>query len=530
MTAMEDTPSTDRYRLLGDQVFGSGEDHLGHDQAAGVLAQRILDSVHSTPFTVGITADWGMGKTSLMHRLRQDLTNASRSNTTLQVTALEFNPWTAHEGEIVEGLLKTVLDEVDSGLISRARRDTRLKRRARVATTAAASLVPLSGPASVVDALWQLAESDPAARNQLRRTIEQALRAWAYADSDQVKRLLVVFIDDLDRCTPASVLEMFEAIKVYMDVFGIVFVVAYDERVVADALQSSPAFGHYDEAAKREYLEKIIQLVYRLPEPGDTESRALVAALVAESQTRDLFNDHEQATDLIAEWTGGNPRRIKRLINALVVNRLWSGQVTNDAYLAGTALYMYYPDFLRRLNASAENGLGSIEVFDRHARMREAVAAEGIDAAAAEQHFKDSWDVKFADDDSIARKLGRIDNAAPGNYAALFSDRRFRSIAAMLTEGDAPDRTRAALREFGKQLSASEPAPAAPDDREARAVIAAVRQSKFEFRTAEGVASQVGLPVEVVREVFRLHPDQIRHSPIPDVHGRPLYAARSSSP
>jgi hypothetical protein len=277
MTAMEDTPSTDRYRLLGDQVFGSGEDHLGHDQAAGVLAQRILDSVHSTPFTVGITADWGMGKTSLMHRLRQDLTNASRSNTTLQVTALEFNPWTAHEGEIVEGLLKTVLDEVDSGLISRARRDTRLKRRARVATTAAASLVPLSGPASVVDALWQLAESDPAARNQLRRTIEQALRAWAYADSDQVKRLLVVFIDDLDRCTPPSVLEMFEAIKVYMDVFGIVFVVAYDERVVADALQSSPAFGHYDEAAKREYLEKIIQLVYRLPEPGDTESRALVA-------------------------------------------------------------------------------------------------------------------------------------------------------------------------------------------------------------------------------------------------------------
>ena len=63
------------------------------------------------------------------------------------------------------------------------------------------------------------------------------------ADSDQVKRLLVVFIDDLDRCTPASVLEMFEAIKVYMDVFGIVFVVAYDERVVADALQSSPALA-----------------------------------------------------------------------------------------------------------------------------------------------------------------------------------------------------------------------------------------------------------------------------------------------
>ena len=529
MVTVAETPSTDRYRLLGDQVFSGGEDHLGHDQAAGMLARRILDSVNSTPFTVGITADWGMGKTSLMQRLRSELTNASHRDDTVQVTALEFNPWTAHEGEILEGLLKTVLDEVDSGLISRARRDTRLKRRARVATTAAATLVPLSGAGPVVDALWQLAASDPAARNRLRRTIEHAMRVWAYADSDQVKRLLVVFVDDLDRCTPATVLEMFEAIKVYMDVFGIVFVVAYDERVVADALQSSPAFDHYDEAAKREYLEKIIQLVYRLPEPGGTESRALVVALVAESETGDLFNDHERATHLIAEWTGGNPRRIKRLINALVVNRLRTGQVTNDAFLAGIALYMYYPEFLRRLNASTENGLGPIEEFDRHARMREAVAAGGIDAAAAEQHFKDAWDVNFADGDSIARKLGRIDNAAPGNYAALFGDRRFRSITAMLAEGEAPDSTRAALREFGKQLSASEQPPTAPDDREARAVIAAVRRSKFEFRTAEGVAKQVGLPVEVVREVFRLHPDQIRHSPIPDVHGRALYAARSRS-
>ena len=529
MMAEAELPSTDRYRLLGDQLFRGGEDHLGHEQAARMLAQRILDSVDSTPFTVGITADWGMGKTSLMHRLRDELTDAPQGDETVQVTPLEFNPWTAHEGEILEGLLKTVLDEVESGLISRARRDTRLKRRARVATTGAAALFPLSRAAPVVDALWELAASDPAARNQLRRTIEHAMRVWAYAGSDQVKKLLVVLIDDLDRCTPASVLEMFEAIKVYMDVFGIVFVVAYDERVVADALRSSPAFGHYDEAAKREYLEKILQLIYRLPKPGDAESRALVAALIAESETRDLFNDRERTTDLIAEWTGGNPRRIKRLINALVVNRLGTGRVTNDAHLAGTALYMYYPEFLRRLNVSTDSGLGPIDEFHRHARMREAIAADGIDAEAAQQHFKDAWDVNFADGDSIARKLGRIDNAAPADYAALFGDSRFRSIAAMLAEGGASASTRAALRDFGKQLSASEPPSAEPDDREARAVIAAVRRSKFEFRTAEGVAKQVGLPVKAVHEVFRLHPDQIRRSPIPDVHGRPLYAARSSS-
>jgi KAP family P-loop domain len=60
-----------------------------------MLAQRILDSATSTPFTVEITADWGMGKTPLMHRPRNELTNASQGDDAVQVTALEFNPWTA---------------------------------------------------------------------------------------------------------------------------------------------------------------------------------------------------------------------------------------------------------------------------------------------------------------------------------------------------------------------------------------------------------------------------------------------------
>jgi KAP family P-loop domain len=526
MTHVEEPASPDRCRLLGDQVFSGDKDPLGHDQAARMLARRILDSVDSTPFTVGITADWGMGKSSLMRRLREELTKVPPGDDAVRVAALDFNPWTAHEGEILEGLLKTVLDEVDSGPISRARRGTRLKRGARVATTTAATFVPLSGAAPVVDALWQLAASDPAVRNKLRGTIEDKMRAWACADSDQVERLLVVFVDDLDRCTPATVLEMFEAIKVYMDVFGIVFVVAYDERVVADALKSSPAFDHYDDdAAKQEYLEKIIQLVYRLPDPGDSESHALVESLIAQSATGDLFNDDERAAGLIAEWTRGNPRRIKRLINALIVNHRGTGQATKDTYLAGTALYMYYPEFSRRLNTSTENESGEIKDFYHHVRMREAVKARDNDAEAAEQaeqHFEDAWGVSFKDDDSTTQKLARIDAKAPGNDALLFADDRFREITAMLAESDEPG----ALREISKQHSASKPPPAVPDDHEARAAIAAVRGSKFKFRTAEGVAKQVGLPVEAVHEVFRLHPDQIRRSPIPDAYDRTLYAAQ----
>src|SRR5690606_16413114 len=49
---------------------------------------------------------------------------------------------------------------------------------------------------------------------------------------------VVVFVDDLDRCSPDRVLEVIEAIRLVMDVPGFVFVLAIDYDVLVRAVET----------------------------------------------------------------------------------------------------------------------------------------------------------------------------------------------------------------------------------------------------------------------------------------------------
>lgn len=101
---------------------------------------------------------------------------------------------------------------------------------------------------------------------------------------DQPALNLVILVDDLDRCLPEKAVEMLEAIKLFLDVQGCAFVLALDDEVIErgiayryrDYLKSptgvdsaqpvAPITGH-------EYLEKIVQLPFRLPRWSKREVR-----------------------------------------------------------------------------------------------------------------------------------------------------------------------------------------------------------------------------------------------------------------
>ena len=77
--------------------------------------------------------------------------------------------------------------------------------------------------------------------------------------------VLVVFIDDLDRCLPAKAVQVLEAVKLFLDKPGCVFVLGAHTDVVQQAVAGFYRdSGVVGESAK-EYLEKIIQLRFDLP-------------------------------------------------------------------------------------------------------------------------------------------------------------------------------------------------------------------------------------------------------------------------
>ena len=102
------------YRLLGDQPSAEGHDALGFHEAADRLARLVLASRDSSPFAVGIDGGWGSGKSSLMMRLKSQLDSHD------EVVSVWFNAWTAEGKDVLEGLIKSVLNRIDANVLRKA--------------------------------------------------------------------------------------------------------------------------------------------------------------------------------------------------------------------------------------------------------------------------------------------------------------------------------------------------------------------------------------------------------------------------
>jgi hypothetical protein len=103
-------------------------------------------------------------------------------------------------------------------------------------------------------------------RQALKRTIDAILRQ---SDGSSNRRL-VIFVDDLDRCEPATIKSLLEAIKIYLNLDSAIVVLAInDHRLSAAFNEDRKKEGNEDSAAAealaREYLNKIATEVWRVP-------------------------------------------------------------------------------------------------------------------------------------------------------------------------------------------------------------------------------------------------------------------------
>ena len=130
-------------------------------------------------------------------------------------------------------------------------------------------------------------------------------------------RRLFVFIDDLDRCLPESALEIFEAIKLFLDAPGCGYVLAVDRDVIRKGLavrytqQSRDGAGLF--INPDEYIEKTISVSYDLPRLSATD-----AVTIIENYQLPVKLD-ETHNKLLVKGLGSNPRRVKRFMNTLSV-------------------------------------------------------------------------------------------------------------------------------------------------------------------------------------------------------------------
>ena len=420
---------TRRFVVLNDAPVGDGaeDDLLEVDQVARGLADLIVASRATAPFTLAVDGAWGMGKSSLLHRLEATLSAEPA------VSAVWFNAWTSGRASALEGLIKSVLLRFDRNVLRRALRS--MSQRAHllgVVRGAALALASFFGAGRVVDEMWQRMSLDAQARNEIKGVLRDAFGAWlAKGGEAGDRRLLVVFVDDLDRCASERIVEVCEAIKLYLDVPGIVFVLACDQSALWRAVRESA--GVAEPAAAVEYLEKIVQISYRIPAPSAEQATRLVDGYLARSHTSGLFGD--SLKDVIIARSGRNPRRIKRLINSFVLeyhlNRSWD-EVGLENLVKVILLQHFYPGFYRLLANPRHDDL--ISEFLDYQRYRGAVKQ-------GDEPDPDRWAGLFGSKGlrppSGAESLLELEGELPAEFPALAADRDF---VALLHSVDGPSR------------------------------------------------------------------------------------------
>ncbi|HTU72828.1 MAG TPA: Clp protease N-terminal domain-containing protein [Trebonia sp.] len=352
--AIEDVEATveQPYTLLNDEPVESARgDLLGTDSVAGGIASLLATSRLETPFVLAIDASWGMGKSTLLRQIESRLVSYPG------LATVRFNAWTAKDASALEGLIKSVLVELDPNVIRRWVRKLPGRRRALVLAGIGFGLVArFIGVPRLVDELWTRLAVDARSRNELREVIRGMLTDWVNAgDSANPRRTLVAFVDDLDRCSDEAIVQVCEAVKLYLDAPGLIFIFACDLSVIA---RGGPLSRDGSESAGRAYLEKIVQVVHRLPPPDEGQLTELIQGYARRSGTAALID--KTITRILIESAGRNPRRIKRIINSIVLeNRLnpaWSLPPLSRTQLVVAILlqHLYMPFYEALVDEAAD--------------------------------------------------------------------------------------------------------------------------------------------------------------------------------
>lgn len=354
----------------------------------------LIKSAGTSPISIGLHGDWGAGKSSVLAMVQSHLSGEKR------ILCLRFNGWAFQGFEdaklvILESLVSEISEARPASAKVKAQAKALFKRidwlkvakRAGSVAFAAASGIPtpesLTALADAAKAVVKkgsdaVAEGDAAGLvssageflkeagangSNVPREIHEFRKGFktllAEAEIDQ----LVILVDDLDRCLPNTIIETLEAIRLFLFVERSAFVVAVDETMVEYAVrQHFPDLpsGIAPHAYARNYLEKLIQVPFRIPALGPAETRTYITLLLIERQlsatdfapflelARRLLarpwissgldrtevekqfgkvqQEIEQAlmlaaqlTALLNDGTKGNPRQIKRFLNSLLL-------------------------------------------------------------------------------------------------------------------------------------------------------------------------------------------------------------------
>jgi len=273
-------------------------------------------------FTIGIYGEWGTGKTTLMKSIERNLSE-NQENSAQSFLPIWFNAWKyeREDGLATISLLKTVGYVMANHEIY----DSLSKTIFKGLTIVGKDMIQQIAMQAVSKTQQVADEEIEVKMDYLNKLYRDSVY---YEGLDKIKKEMetirgekgdyrvVIFIDDLDRCSPVKALEVLESIKLFLDIEGFVFVIGLSHKTVTELI--SKAYNSTGVKGE-DYIKKIIQIPIKIP----SWSKESIIDLINNSITTNLNSDYTkflcENSGMIAKVVDYNPRQLKRFINNVIV-------------------------------------------------------------------------------------------------------------------------------------------------------------------------------------------------------------------
>jgi hypothetical protein len=318
---------------LNDQV--AKVDLLGFRDYVVAFADLIESPHTEPPITIGIYGAWGSGKSFLLQGIEDELLERQgrrdAGDSAPRVHVVRFNAWEySSSAAIWPSLVRKIVVCVQKELrwkfpgrfVRKLWRNLRWEvrqERAKILgalVTAALLLagvlwqfdfepVPLFAAAAGLGLAGLIKVVADTLLNPLSRWMTAVLKSGEYGepvglmnriqdDLEQLSKQLtdengrfVVMIDDLDRCEPDKVVEVLQAINLLLNFESFIVCLGIDARLVTGAIEKHYAglLGAAG-ASGYEYLDKIVQIPFRIPRPNATEVQTFITSQLRQTAAR----------------------------------------------------------------------------------------------------------------------------------------------------------------------------------------------------------------------------------------------------
>ena len=341
-------------------------------------------------FSIGVFGDWGTGKTTLINSVDKAL-QTDRDLVKIRLEASRYK----REMFPLASLLKSIAYTLPA--------DKEFENLKQKLETSAINFLKRT-PDILTSIISKYASEEDEISHEMINTFKKELNSKiqliAELDRDsiyfdgfreinkEIKNLrednpafrIVIFVDDLDKCSPGKAFEILEMIRVFHDIEGFIYVIGLSHDMIVKLSKVGNSESSID---GERYIKKLIQVPITLPKWSNQDIIRLVKDLIKKGMIHDKFKDVvDKNIELISVAIDNNPREIKRFLNNFFVAcEIFSGKKNFEAkeLLVVQAVHLRWNKFYNILVKSDESffrGLDKYLKMDDETRLKSLVLYE----------------------------------------------------------------------------------------------------------------------------------------------------------